>query len=355
MPKVSIVVAIWNSQTYLAQCVDSMLNQTFSDFELILVDDGSTDKTSKICDKYQKSDKRVRVIHQKNGGQTNARQNGLKIAKGDYVLIFDSDDWLELNALEVMVEAAEKNDADIVTFNGYFNYTNHQCPVRQPVKSGFFDKEGLKEYIYPTMIFSGRFFYFGIFAAMWNKLFRRELITANLMSINPKVKVFEDGLATFPAFLDAERVCVLGDEFLYHYRDNAPSITRSYIKDQFDSTTLLFNALNEIKKNKQHIYDISTQLDYFYLYVIRTTIVEEYYYRYKKSYIKRYLYLRDIIKDIQTIKVCKRTGDTGMDWKIKLFFVFVRKQWTFPVMIMAILKAYYARLKVYVRREIGRY
>lgn len=264
IPKVSIIVAIWNTEQYLACCIDSILNQTFRDIELILVDDGSSDGSAILCDKYEQLDKRVHVIHQKNSGQTVARQNGLRIANGEYVLIFDSDDWLELDALEVVVNAAVKNDADIVTFNGYFNYANHQSQVRQPVKSGVYDKEGLINNIYPTMIFSGRFFYFGIFASMWNKLFRRELITSNIMSIDTRVKVFEDGLATFPAFLDAQRVCVLGDEFLYHYRDNMPSITRSYIKDQFSSTILLFEALNKMNMDKKHIYNISKQLDYFY-------------------------------------------------------------------------------------------
>lgn len=354
-PFVSVVVALYNADRFLNQCVDSILNQTYRDFELILVDDGSSDDSPQICDGYAKIDKRVKVIHQKNGGQTVARQNGLKIAKGEYVLIFDSDDWLELNALGVMVKSAIGDKADIVTFNGYFEYAHHNCRVKQPAKSGVFDREGLKKYIYPTMIYSGRFFYFGIFAAMWNKLFRRSLITPDLMAVDPRVKIFEDGLATFACFLDAERVVVLGDEYLYHYRDNMPSITRSYCPDQFKSTLVMIDTLNGINRKRLNIFDLSDQIDYYYLYALRCIIIEEFYYRYSKSFLKRYRYLKEIVNHQDVGELCKRTSLDDKNIELRSFHRFLGKK-NVPMLIMlAVIRAYHMRAKVYARRKLNRY
>ncbi len=290
---ISIVVPVYKVEKYLHQCVDSILNQTFYDFELILVNDGSPDNSPAICDEYASKDKRVTVIHQKNGGQTAARNAGLKRARGKYVFFVDSDDWLELNALEIACKSAIDNDADIVTFDSYFNYSFHQSPVKQPIPSGVFDKAGLIKNIYPKMIYSGRFFYFGIYAAMWNKIFRRSLLTPNMVNVDPAIKLGEDGVTTFATFLDAEKVCVLGGQYLYHYRDNNISLTRSYCRDQFDSVIKLINALRDINKNK-NVYDLSDQINYYLAYNIRSIFIEEFYYRYKKSFAERYRYLRSI-------------------------------------------------------------
>src|SRR5690606_37934898 len=95
-----------------------------------------------------------------------------------------------------------------------------------------FNKQRLESEIYPRMIYSGKFFYFGVFAAMWNKILRRELATSSIAEVDPRVRIGEDGLTTFAAFLDASRIVVLAREYHYNYRHNNPSITRSYCKDQ---------------------------------------------------------------------------------------------------------------------------
>lgn len=355
IPSVSVVVAAYNAERYLVRCIDSILSQTYPDLELIIVDDGSSDGTSDLCDKYEASDKRVRVIHQKNGGQTVARQNGLKKATGEYVLIFDSDDWLELDAIEVAMKAAIENDADIVTFNGFFNYAHHRCPVVQPMPSGVFDKQGLINDVYPTMIYSGKFFLFGIFAAMWNKLFRRELIISNIMKVDPRVRIYEDGLATFPALLEAEKVCILGDAFLYNYRDNQYSITRSYCEGQFRSTIIMINALKEINRQHMHIYDMSIQIEYFFLYIIRSIMIEEFFFKHKKSLLARYMYIYSMVNYVGTRKMIKHTSYFGMTRRMKLFYFLLGLRLTMLVMIAAIIKAYLMRFKVFLRRILKRY
>ena len=116
-PQISVIVPIYNVEKYLAKCIDSIINQTLTNIEIILVNDGSTDNSRKIIDKYDKKDSRIKVIHKKNGGQGSARNAGLDIAKGEYIGFVDSDDWIDSNMYENLYNAAISNNADIVVCN----------------------------------------------------------------------------------------------------------------------------------------------------------------------------------------------------------------------------------------------
>ncbi len=123
-PKISVIIPVYNVENYLRECVDSVLNQTFSDYEIILVDDGSTDISGKICDKYAVKDDRVNVIHKKNGGLSNARNVGLKKAVGEYIYFLDSDDYIKTDALEKLYNTAISEKADVVFFDGDVFFTD---------------------------------------------------------------------------------------------------------------------------------------------------------------------------------------------------------------------------------------
>ena len=111
---ISIIVPVYNVEQYLSRCVDSLVNQTYHNIEIILVDDGSPDRSGEICDEYAKKDKRVKVIHQSNGGLSDARNTALDIAKGDYLMFVDSDDWIEPTMYEEMLSFMEKEQLDLV-------------------------------------------------------------------------------------------------------------------------------------------------------------------------------------------------------------------------------------------------
>lgn len=351
---ISLVVPVYKSQMYLRQCVDSIVGQTFQDFELILVDDGSPDGSADICDDYAKKDSRITVIHQSNGGQTKARKAGLKKAKGEYIYFIDSDDWLEPNALEVACKSAVENNADIVTFDVFFNYSFHQLPVKQPIPSGCFDKKVLIKTIYPKMIYSGRFFYFGVYAAMWNKIFRRSLLEPNMVNVDEKIKIGEDGVTTFATFLDARRVCVLGGQYLYHYRDNNSSITRSYCAEQFDSALLLIKTLHEIS-NRKNVYDLSKQIDYYLMYNIRSIFNEEFYYRYKKGLPARYKYLKRVANNPLVQKVSQTISTKGLPKQSKQFITLLKDGNFNQLILTTIFVAFVMRLKLLARKIKKRY
>lgn len=122
MPKISIIVPVYKAEKYLNRCVDSILAQTFTDFELLLIDDGSPDKSGEICDEYARKDSRVRVIHKENGGVSSARQRGLDESIGEYTIHADPDDWVEPTMLEELYNKANKEDADMVICDFFYEY-----------------------------------------------------------------------------------------------------------------------------------------------------------------------------------------------------------------------------------------
>lgn len=222
---VSIIVPVYNVENYLKKCVNSLLEQTYSNIEIILVNDGSTDLSGNICDEYKEKDKRITVVHKNNGGQNSARREGIKIANGKYALFLDSDDWLEINAVHDLVLIAEDYDADIVTFGGFRECDSHSFNIYD-----FALKEGLyygSEIIDLTKkIMSSD----GILRGMPTKMFRKKLVESVLMSINDKIRFSEDVAVYFSCILKAPKIYV-SHMLIYHYIMRENSITRSIHDD----------------------------------------------------------------------------------------------------------------------------
>ena len=128
--KVSIIVPVYNSSDVLCECVNSLINQDYENIEIILVDDGSTDNSGEICDSFQEKDKRVKVIHKKNEGQSAARNLGIQESSGDYVMFIDSDDWLDLDAVSTLVSYADENDLDVTRFNYIREFESKSIPKK---------------------------------------------------------------------------------------------------------------------------------------------------------------------------------------------------------------------------------
>lgn len=351
--KISIVVPIFNATTYLPRCLDSLVKQTLRDIEIILVDDGSTDDSLEVCRRYEQQDKRIKVIHQHNQGQTIARQRGLAEATGEYIHFVDSDDWLDLEMGQHMYESAILHDADIVTCNAVFHKNGKRIPARQSAQAGVYDKGRLIRELYPSLICTEKFFYFGIFAAMWNKLYRRALIEEHIAGIDPAVRIGEDGLATFACFLAAEKVVVM-EEAYYQYRDdNANSLTRSYCWEQFDSALLLITYLRRIATRYQETYDIHPQLDWYLLYNIRSIMLEEFFYRHKKTYRSRYVYMKRIISHPMVAEVCGRVDfSKGFTAEQRRFFALIQSESFQGAVFSAAYKALDMRFRFMMRKHV---
>lgn len=175
-PFLSVIIPVYNAESYLARCLDSLLAQTFANFEAILVDDGCTDGSAALCDGYAEKDKRFHCIHKENGGHTSARQAGLKQAAGTYVAFVDSDDWIAPDMYQTMCSAAENTGADMVCCNYIAVTPKRDIVCRSSFSGGLYEKRRLEEEVYPRMLYSGVYFTYGEAPNLWNKLFRRELL-----------------------------------------------------------------------------------------------------------------------------------------------------------------------------------
>lgn len=215
MPKLSVIVPIYNGEKYLRRCLDSVLAQSFLDFELILINDGSKDGSGKICDEYAAADSRVTVIHTENRGVARARKTGLELATGKYVACVDCDDWIDKDLYSRMVDCADRHDADIVVC-AFSLEPQTKLRTGGPAE-GVYGKAKLVRDVYPYMIYDLRIDTSAVNPCLCDKLFRRELLTEAYKDLDLSLTLGEDAMCTYPCFLTAKCICFTGDDVCYHY------------------------------------------------------------------------------------------------------------------------------------------
>lgn len=260
-PFLSVIVPLYNAETYLSQSLDSILSQTFTDFELLLIDDGSTDGSAAICERYAAQDDRIRIFHKENGGLVSARQHGFPLARGEYVTFVDSDDWIAPSMYQKMCGAAKDTDADMICCGCTAVTPQKNIERRDFCAPGVYDKKALETRVYPQMLYQGSFFRYGISPQLWNKLFRRSLLEKHLFQVPLSVKLGEDALVSYICLLDAKTVCFL-EECYYFYRSNVSSITHHMDKKRLAENHTLFDTFDRIMPHAC----MERQLLYFYAY-----------------------------------------------------------------------------------------
>ena len=222
----SVIVPIYNIEKYIRRCVDSVLGQTFADFELILVDDGSPDRCPEICDEYAKSDPRIKVIHKPNGGLVSARQAGIKLAAGEYIFNLDGDDAVTPDALERARQIIAQTRPDIVSFsyrpckNGVVGDVVHDL-----AEEGLYGKKELEAQIFPKLLLDKNMrhmFYF-----LWGKAIRRELVMKHQLNVNPAISLGEDLSCVVPCYLECQSV-YMSKQAVYLYTIRNDSISTDF-------------------------------------------------------------------------------------------------------------------------------
>ena len=242
-PLVSVIIPVYNVEKYLGECLNSVINQTYKNLEIILVNDGSTDNSSFICDEYAGIDNRIIVIHQKNKGLVGARKAGVSAANGDIATFVDSDDWLDLNMYEIMVEKMVESEADIVTSGLIREYGKHFISDMEAVNPGVYSGDELEKIIKSSLIDIKKFFRSNISMHIYNKLFDRKLLLKNELLIPEDISVGEDAACVYPCMLDAGKIAII-DRCFYHYR-----IRSNSIMGRSNSADLI-----RIKKLYQYLY-----------------------------------------------------------------------------------------------------
>lgn len=259
---VTIIVPIYNVEKYLKECIESIINQTYKNLEIILVNDGSTDDSLKICMNYKKKDNRIVIINKTNGGLSDARNKGIDAANGKYICFVDSDDYISSAYIELLYNEARKNNTDIVLCG--IKYVNDEKKIlseyaykKNFVKSG---KELLIDYYQENGV--------EVIVA-WNKLYKRELFNTYRYNVG---KIHEDEFLTYKILYNLDKVSIISDK-LYYYRKNDTSIVnKKFNLKRLDLLEALENRMRFFKeKSENKLYILTVEL---YVWVLKDFYVK---------------------------------------------------------------------------------
>ena len=293
---VSIIVPIYNTEKYLKECIESLINQTYKNLEIILVDDGSTDNSRFICDEYKNKIENIKVIHQENQGISNARNKGLEVAQGYYISFVDSDDYVEETMIEKLVRSIEENEADMSICNYYPNKENKLKEVLtvDEVMELIIDKRYFRGYV-------------------CNKLYKKELL--DKLKFEEDIKMCEDFLFNCKYLLKCSK-CSYVSERLYFYRANIQSISNSKFSSKY---LTILTAYDKIKKIYEENYEKSLKYLYIDIFKICCDII----YRNSLNNDKEKLQIEEVYKKREEIfEILKKSKEIKKLKKMELFIYY---------------------------------
>lgn len=268
IPKISIIIPVYNVADYLTECIESIAVQEYKDCEIILVDDGSTDGSEKLCDEYAARDNRVKVIHQRNQGAVSARKNGLRKAEGEYVVIVDSDDYIDKSLLKRLNAIIDEYNPDIIKYsckrfsensgviqsnkfkNEYFNRYN----IDAVLSSVMYDKD------IPGLNFGS------IMYSLWSGAVRRELLIKYQMPVPDSIRMGDDLAVTVPMLFNCNSI-YFADFVGYYYRSTEGSMVNSFNPEEIKLLNIIVQYLSETVperyRNSVSVYALNMILQYF--------------------------------------------------------------------------------------------
>jgi glycosyltransferase involved in cell wall biosynthesis len=253
----SIIVPVYNAEKYLHRCIDSILAQSDSDYELILVDDGSQDSSGEICDTYAAADNRIKVFHQKNKGVVSARNKGIAMTQGDYICYVDADDRVESRMLEKLREYLKKyHEPDMLFFQAIRDYGDQQKEIPNYLAQGYYDKNRLMKEVYPAMMYMpDQPFCTGmVYTVPWGKLYKRKLLSSHFCR-DERIRQGDDAAFVYECVYYADSVAVVSDVFYYYNCINENSIMSRYDCNYLHNVKILSKYLSNRLGNKNASLD----------------------------------------------------------------------------------------------------
>lgn len=242
-PTVSIIVPIYNAQATIHRCLDSIISQTFSDFELLLINDGSTDESGSICDSYAAKDTRIRVFHNENRGVSASRNFALDEARGEYIQFLDSDDWITPDATQQLVRTARTSHCDLV-ISDFYRVVNDRVSVKGDIDD---DTIMTQEEFVSHMMENPADFYYGV---LWNKLYRRTIIEEHALRMNPDIHWCEDFLFNLEYIRYASRFYALNIPLYYYVKTKGSLVSQSAgILSTIQMKSTVFAYYNQLYKD----------------------------------------------------------------------------------------------------------
>lgn len=244
--KISIIIPVYNGEKYIKECIDSIRNQTHSNLQIIIVNDGSIDNTSTICEQYARIDKRIQIINKKNAGLVAARKTGIQYASGEYVGFVDADDWIDKDMYESLLIVMEKYQCDLVTSGAYRQFGEKYSIDKNVISEGVYHRAEIEQKVLPYMLYNGTYFQMGVRPNVVNKLFRKDLLEIVLAKVPDKITNGEDVAITYSYLLHSQTVFLM-DSAYYHYRQHSGSMSQSH-------TDIDTNEITGIRLLYSHLY-----------------------------------------------------------------------------------------------------
>lgn len=257
--QISVIVPVYNVQNYLAQCINSIIQQSYTNLEIMLINDGSTDNSPQICEEFRKIDRRIKVINQPNSGVSAARNTGIAIATGDYITFVDSDDWLEKDMYKRIVDAiCENQRADIVMCDYITVQNDDTAKITSNLRAGFYSKKDIIHEIYPTLLVTENFGRLPI-VSVWNCLFRKTLFADRRLYFSENLRYSEDYLFMAAVMTHCKSYFYIKNYFGYNYRQYEASRSKKYEPKWWINLLDLNKQLRKLLSDNGE-YDFTRQL-----------------------------------------------------------------------------------------------
>ncbi len=246
MAEVSIIVPVYNAEKVVRRCIESIINQEYTDFELILCNDGSKDSSGAICDEYVAKDGRIKVIHKENTGVSDTRNQGIKMATGKYIQFLDSDDWITVDATKLLVRTMKENDCDMV-ISDFYRVVGERISHKGNIEEeGVMSREKFAEY----MMENPADFYYGV---IWNKLYKREIIEKYQIHMDTDVSWCEDFLFNMEYLLHTDKIATLQVPVYYYVKTEGSLVSQGMsISKTIKMKISVFEYYNDFYK---HVYE----------------------------------------------------------------------------------------------------
>lgn len=326
VPKISIIVPCYNVEKYVVKCLDSLVKQTFTEIEIVAVNDGSTDRTSDILDKYAKKDSRIVIINQKNQGLSGARNTGIEKARGKYVILVDGDDWIDPETCVTAYNTAINNDADVVMWSYVREYENLSLPKIIFNEDIIFEKNQCKslhrrfvglvddELTNPEN--------FDSIVTAWGKMYKRQIIIENQIKYIDlkKIGTFEDGLFNLEYYAFVKKAVFINKCFNHYLKTNSTALTQSYKPMLFQHYKALFGLIDEYISSNNLPPDFKTALNNRICYSLIGLGLTECIKNNPKNTFQRIKFIETVLKDPVYRSALKQLGIKYFPVRWKVFY-----------------------------------
>jgi len=323
--KVSIVVPIYKVEKYLDRCVESLVNQTYKNLEIVLVDDGSPDNCPAMCDEYAKADSRIKVVHKPNGGLPDARNAGMDVATGDYLLFVDSDDWIEPQTVSELTQIIEEQGVDFVTFRavwdgrkGIPDGTPCTYEKSRELGLGYYDKARIEREIYPRVLVTPDLYFGPILSACFS-IYRKKFLDDNGIRFDAEIKYSEDHVFSSRVAVFAKSFYVT-DNCYYHYCFNGASISQSFHGDAFDVAKKRYEYFEKYFSGCDK-FDSDRQLKRVAIFCVLIALSDR---RYIKSQKEKIEYISKVFNDPMSKKAMKHINVAKVPLKKKIMLYTIK-------------------------------